>query len=84
MSSDERLLNLESVVIPDGVLKIGDNAFWGCDGIEELEVPSSVEEIGADAFSGIAKVYIDKTEEECEELGWTALYLGCGEIVYTS
>ena len=63
-------------------MKIEYNAFLGCDEIMEIEVPSSVTEIDDDAFSGIGTVYINKTEAECEELGWTTTKLGCAELIY--
>ncbi len=40
------------IVVPDGVTKIGDYAFYGCDGIISLQMGSSVEQIGEYAFGG--------------------------------
>ena len=40
----------KNVVIPDGVERIGNQWFWGCE-VESVTVPASVREIGADAFS---------------------------------
>ncbi len=52
----------KDVVIPDGVTKIGDNAFKNCLGVEEIKIPESVTEIGEYAFSGsnIKKIEISK------------------------
>lgn len=46
--SNERLM--ESVVLPKGVLTIGNNAFWGCDMMPKVIIPSMVTTIGDDAF----------------------------------
>lgn len=46
--SNERLM--ESVVLPKGVLTIGNAAFWGCDMMPKVIIPSMVTTIGDDAF----------------------------------
>lgn len=38
------------VVIPDGVRKISERAFSGCDNITSVIIPDSVKSIGTDAF----------------------------------
>ena len=43
--------NLESIVIPDGVTKIGYGAFYHCDNLKEVQIPDSVIEISEYAFS---------------------------------
>lgn len=42
---------LESVVIPEGVEKIGYGAFYHCDKLREVVIPDSVREIEANAFA---------------------------------
>lgn len=39
------------------LLNIGDEAFFGCYGIEELDLPSSVKNVGQDAFTETAAFY---------------------------
>lgn len=39
-----------SVVIPDGVIAIGEDAFTGCSALTSIEIPTSVTTIGAFAF----------------------------------
>lgn len=41
-----------TLVIPDGVEEIGEEAFLGCTGLEKLVLPASVKTIGARAFQG--------------------------------
>ena len=42
---------LESIVIPDSVTLIGENAFCGCSLLKSIVIPDSVNTIGKDAFS---------------------------------
>ena len=44
-------LDLTNLVIPEGVKKIGEHAFYQCDVIETLTMPSTVTTVGVDAFS---------------------------------
>lgn len=43
---------LKRIILNEGVEKIGDHAFDGCSGIEEITIPNSVKEIGNYAFHG--------------------------------
>lgn len=44
--------SLKRVVLSEGIAKICDKAFYGCNGIEEIMIPDSVQEIGEYAFWG--------------------------------
>ncbi|MCM1224848.1 MAG: leucine-rich repeat domain-containing protein [Lachnospiraceae bacterium] len=68
------------VVIPDGVVKIGDYAFFGCDNMTNITIPDSVTEIGSVVFrecDGLTNITIPKsvtkigadTFRYCEKLG---------------
>lgn len=46
--------NVTSVVIPNGVVSIGENAFKGCTELAQLTVPAGVETYGSYAFAGTA------------------------------
>jgi hypothetical protein len=46
----------ESVVIPDFVTSIGDQAFLGCEGITSITLPDSVNYIGSSAFKGCSRL----------------------------
>lgn len=41
---------IESIIIPSGVTKISEGAFYNCDGLTEVTVPESVSDIGLYAF----------------------------------
>ena len=43
--------NIKEFVIPDGVTKISDEAFFGCTELESVVIPDSVTSIGEDAFA---------------------------------
>ena len=56
-----------SLIIPDGVEKIGADAFFMCNGLTGVVVPPSVKEIGSHAFyaSGDRSVYISDMAAWC-------------------
>lgn len=43
---------IESIEIPEGILYIGDYAFYGCTALKNVNVPASLETIGKGAFEG--------------------------------
>ncbi len=43
---------LESLILPDTLTRIGNNAFSGCTNLKHIRIPDSVKQIGAYAFSG--------------------------------
>ena len=46
------MAGLESVVLPDKLLKLSDGAFNGCSSLKALRIPEYVESIGANVISG--------------------------------
>ena len=63
--------------VPDGVIRIEDNAFWYAN-IEELELPDSLEEIGETAFFGmkITDIYIPENVDSIGE----ACFFSCKSL----
>lgn len=61
----EGLKNLRDVSLPDGIKKIGDKAFSGCESLSVLPLPNSVEEIGSYAFSesGISIINLENVNK---------------------
>ena len=62
--------------IPNGVISVGEKAFYHCSGLSSLTIPDSVRSLGFEAFSGCTSltfvsmpegiVYIEKsTFESC-------------------
>ena len=49
--SAEVLKQIYSVTIPEGITRIGNNAFQGCTALCDVTIPQSVEYIGRDAFA---------------------------------
>lgn len=49
---------LTTIIIEDGILEIGDKAFYDCKDLEQVEIPKSVQAIGKQAFaySGITQI----------------------------
>ena len=51
---------VKDLIIPDSVTRIGDAAFFGCDGLTSVTIPASVTSIGDSAFyncSGLTNIY---------------------------
>lgn len=73
--------NIETVTIPEGVIKIGSNAFLMCSGLKEINLPHSLKYVGQNAFSktGIESIKLYEnfrsfSEDTCEPFfGCTAL-----------
>ena len=74
---------LESVILPEGLLSIGDYAFAGCSGLTgELIIPESVTRIGCYAFNGCAGltgelVIPNSVVELKEKSGYASAFEGC-------
>lgn len=41
---------LTGIVLPETITRIGDRAFYGCDGLTSLTIPETVKTVGKDAF----------------------------------
>ena len=67
----EKLVN---VTIPDGVKKIGDNAFTQCFSLNSMELPASLESIGAEAFFGCEMLQQMVLPDSVSEIGNAAFY----------
>jgi len=45
-----RCYNIQNIIIPDGIVDIGNSAFVQCSGLESFTIPEGVTRIGAAAF----------------------------------
>jgi len=73
--------NATSVTFPEGVTKIGGDAwggaFEGCKSLSSVEIPSSVTEIGKDAFRGcssLSSVVIPSSVKKIGEMAFEGCY----------
>ena len=67
---------LTSIVIPEGVEKIGYGAFYHCDSLREVSIPDSVQEISASAFGMTPWLTQTRTED------YPYLIVGDGILIY--
>ena len=51
-STNTLIAGCKNTVIPNSVTSIGEDAFFGCEGLTAISIPESVESIGGYAFSG--------------------------------
>jgi len=70
---------LTSVVIPDGVTKIGYDAFKGCSNLTSIKIPDSVTKIGEWAFEGCTSLQSIVIPSGVTEIGQYAFY-GCSSL----
>lgn len=52
VSTNTLMLGCKTSIIPNGVIGIGGNAFYGCTGLTGITIPDSVTSIGSSAFYG--------------------------------
>jgi hypothetical protein len=58
MAFSNNCSTLTSVVIPDSIKSIGDEAFYGCSSLTEITIPDGVTSIGDGAFAGCPSVRV--------------------------
>ena len=68
------------VMIPDGVMSIGDFAFSGCSGLTSVTIPDSVTSIGDFAFSGCSGLTSVTIPDSVTNIGVGA-FQSCGGLV---
>ena len=69
---------LETVIIPDSIVVIGEHAFENCPNLNYIFVPASVRVIGEMTFLDIEIVQFEISEAEApEEPKWNEEYFGC-------
>lgn len=61
-------------VIPNGVEKLGESAFSGCENLTNIVIPASVTEIGANAFSDCTALTEIAIPDSVEYIGERAFY----------
>ena len=70
----EKPLWLESIVIPDSITEIGDNAFARCQALKFIVLPKSLTKIGANAF--VNCVQLEQIEYKGTKKEWVGINKG--------
>ena len=68
-----------SIVLKEGTLGIGNNAFSGCKGLTSITIPNSVTSIGAYAFSGCSGLNSVTIPDSVTSIGGFAFY-NCNKL----
>lgn len=69
--------DITSIVVTEGVTKIGDYAFYGYSNLASVQLPDSLESIGNYAFKNCGKLSEITLPEKVSAIGESAFY-GCG------
>ena len=69
-----QIKNLRSIVIPEGVTKIGQNAFYYCSGLEKVTIPASVQLIQNSAFGSSNNISVIDYKGSLEQ--WFSIDVG--------
>ena len=69
--------DITSIVVTEGVTKIGDYAFYGYSNLASVQIPDSLESIGNYAFKNCGKLSEITLPEKVSAIGESAFY-GCG------
>ena len=72
--------NITKVVIPEGVEKIGENAFEGCESLVEVTLPATLKEIGREAFRDCVALTKVVIPESVTSMGYYA-FRDCGKVM---
>ena len=68
----ERRSNIKQITVPDGVTKLGENAFKGCRELENIELPQTVQTIGDSAFEDCYKLQHIELPDNLKKIGESA------------
>ena len=71
--------HIESIILPDGLTDIGDNAFSDCNSLMNVVIPGSVTSIGANAFRGCSSLTSITIPESVTSIGVNA-FCGCSSL----
>ena len=75
----ESLHKLNNVVIPNGIISIGDSAFSSCTSLETIALPDNIKNIGNYTFSGCKNLASIKLPDNIKNIGNYA-FSGCKNL----
>ena len=73
-ASNTLIVGCQSTTIPNGVTRIGNYAFYDCDGLTALNIPYTVTSIGGSAFQYCDGLTAIEIPNSVTNLGWEAFY----------
>lgn len=75
---------MESVVIPDSIVSIGNKAFEGCEKLGTVVIPASITELGAEAFKDCTSLTTVTFKADAAQAGTMTIdqtvFDGCGAL----
>ena len=72
-------INVKSVIIPEGVLNIESEAFFGCSAVENVTIPESVVEIGSHVFNSCTNLKNVLLQSNIAKLP-SGMFRGCSSL----
>ena len=79
-STNTLILGCNNSTIPNGVVTVGDRAFYNCSGLTNITIPSSVTSIGRWAFSGCSGLTSIEIPSSVISIGDRA-FCSCGNLI---
>ncbi len=70
---------MKKIKLPDGLKKIGDDAFTDCEKLKEINLPDSIKEIGAGAFNDCYSLKSVKIPKECNNI-YFCTFIDCKNL----
>ena len=74
-----RKTKLKTLVIPDGVRRIGEGAFFKCSSLMSISIPNSVTSIDGHAFSGCSSLSSINIPDSVTSIG-NSTFFGCSSL----
>ena len=71
--------DIQTVIIEDGITRIGEHAFTYCSAMHSVSIPDSVTEIGAEAFAGCSSLGSVTIPDGVTKIG-SAAFESCGSL----
>ena len=71
--------DLDSIVLPDGLIDIGSKAFYGCKNLKEIELPNSVRIIESSCFAECANLTYVKLSNSLNEIA-SGAFRNCSSL----